>query len=119
MKKTEILMKKPVYLRLIILELSKILIYDFWFDYIKPKLVKNQSTILWIEKVSLYTQKQVTFIKTRFDTSIMNYELELYYYRLECNPIDRPFPKRKKKKVIGLMKDEQSKILQLLNRRWQ
>ena len=36
----------------------------------------------------------------------MNYELELYYYRLECNPIDRPFPKRKKKKVIGLMKDE-------------
>ena len=55
MKKTEILMKKPVYLRLIILELSKILINDFWFDYINPKLVKNQSTILWIEKVSLYT----------------------------------------------------------------
>ena len=36
----------------------------------------------------------------------MNYELELYYYRLECNSIDRPFPKRKNEKVIGLMKDE-------------
>ena len=55
MKKTEILMKKPVYLRPIILELSKILIYDSWFDYIKPKLVKSQSSILWIEKISLYT----------------------------------------------------------------
>ena len=36
-KKTEILMKKPVCLSLSILELSKILIYDFWCDYLKPK----------------------------------------------------------------------------------
>ena len=37
MKKTEILMNKPVYLGLSILELSKILMYDFWYVYIKPK----------------------------------------------------------------------------------
>ena len=36
-KKTEILMDKPVYLGLSILELSKILMYDFWYDYVKPK----------------------------------------------------------------------------------
>ena len=36
-------------------------------------------------------------ISTRFDTS--NYELE-------CNSIDRPLPKGKKKKVIGLLKNE-------------
>ena len=36
-------------------------------------------------------------VETRFDTS--NYDLE-------CNSIDRPLPKRKKKKVIGLRKDE-------------
>ena len=30
-KKTEILMNKPVYLRLSILELSKV--YEFWYDY--------------------------------------------------------------------------------------
>ena len=38
MKKTEILINKPVYLRLLsILELSQILMDGFWYDYIKPK----------------------------------------------------------------------------------
>ena len=37
MKKIEILMNKPVYLGLSILELSKILMYVFWYDYVKPK----------------------------------------------------------------------------------
>ena len=37
MKKTDILMNKPVYLILSILELSKILMYEFWYDYVKPK----------------------------------------------------------------------------------
>ena len=38
MKKTQkILMNKPVYLGLSILELSKIVMYEFWYDYAKPK----------------------------------------------------------------------------------
>ena len=37
MEKTEILMNKPVYLQLSILELSKILMYEFRYDYVKPK----------------------------------------------------------------------------------
>ena len=37
MKKTEILMDKPVCLGLSVLELSKILIYEFWHDDVKPK----------------------------------------------------------------------------------
>ena len=37
MKKTHILMKKPVYFGLLTLELSKILMYEFWCDYVKPK----------------------------------------------------------------------------------
>ena len=37
MKKTEILINKPVYLGLSILKLSKILMYEFWCDYEKPK----------------------------------------------------------------------------------
>ena len=36
-KKTQILMNKPVYLGLSILEISKILMYEFWYDYVKPK----------------------------------------------------------------------------------
>ena len=30
-------MNKPVYLGLSILELSKILMYEFWYNYVKPK----------------------------------------------------------------------------------
>ena len=30
-------MNKPIYLGLSILEISKLLIYEFWYDYIKPK----------------------------------------------------------------------------------
>ena len=36
-EKTEILMNKPVYLGLSIQELSKILMYEFWYDYVKLK----------------------------------------------------------------------------------
>ena len=35
MRKTQILMNKPFYLGLSILELSKILMYEFRYDYVK------------------------------------------------------------------------------------
>ena len=47
MKKTEILMNKPVYLGLAILELSKILMYEFWYDYVKPKYGKKTKIVLY------------------------------------------------------------------------
>ena len=37
MSKTQTFMNKPVYLSITILELSKIGMYEFWYDYIKPK----------------------------------------------------------------------------------
>ena len=37
MKKTKVKMNKPVYLGTSILDISKTLMYEFWFDYIKPK----------------------------------------------------------------------------------
>ena len=36
-RKIQILMNKPVYLGLSILELSKIVMYGFWYEYVKPK----------------------------------------------------------------------------------
>ena len=33
----QILMIKPVYIGLSILDLSKILMYESWYDYVKPK----------------------------------------------------------------------------------
>ena len=37
MGKTEIMMNKPVYLGQVILDLSKTLIYEFHYDYMRPK----------------------------------------------------------------------------------
>ena len=98
-KKNQILMNKAVYLGLSILELSKLLMCEFWYDFVKPKYgeKKNKimpygySFIVYIKTDDI--NKDITEdIETRFDTS--NYEL------------DRPLPKGKNKKLIGLMKDE-------------
>ena len=37
MKKIKVKMNKPMYLGMSILEISKTLIHDFWYDSIKPK----------------------------------------------------------------------------------
>ena len=41
MKKTEILMNKAVWLGLSILDLSKTVMHEFWYDYVKPKYGEN------------------------------------------------------------------------------
>ena len=37
-KKVKVKVSKPVYLRMSMLDISKTLMYDFWFDYVKPKV---------------------------------------------------------------------------------
>ena len=99
MKKTKVKMNKPIYLGLSILEISKILMYEFWCDYMKPKYGNNvklcymdtDSFIMNIKK-SYFYEDIVNDVENRFDTS--NYE------------VSRPLPMGKNKKVIGLMKDE-------------
>ena len=41
-------MNKPVYLGISILELSKILTYEFWYDYVKPKYDEKAKASLYI-----------------------------------------------------------------------
>ena len=41
MKRTKVKMNKPMYLELSILEISKLLLYEFWYDYMKPKYGDN------------------------------------------------------------------------------
>ena len=99
MKKTKVKMNKPIYLGLSILEISKTLMYEFWYDYMKPKYANNvklcymdtDSFIMNIKTNHFY--KDISNdVENRFDTS--NYEL------------NRPLPTGKNKKIIGLMKDE-------------
>ena len=47
MKKTEILINKPVHLGFSVLELSKILMYEFSYDYVKSKIWSKSKTALY------------------------------------------------------------------------
>ena len=47
MNKTRVKMNKPIYLGLSILDISKLLMYEFWYDYMKPKYNDNCKTILY------------------------------------------------------------------------
>ena len=40
-------MNKPVYLGLSILQLSKILMFEFWYDYVKRKYGKKKEIVLY------------------------------------------------------------------------
>ena len=99
MKNTKVKMNKPIHLGLLILEISKILMYEFWCDYMKPKYGDNvklcymdtDSFIMHIKTEDFY-KDIADDVECKFDTS--NYE------------VDRPLPTGKIKKVTGLMKDE-------------
>ena len=49
----QILMNKPVYLDLQILEVNKKVLDEFWYDYVKTKYVED--CVIWIVTVLLYT----------------------------------------------------------------
>ena len=63
MKKTKVKMNKPVYLGLSILDISKILMYIFWYNYIKPKC-QNNAKLCCVDTDSLIIHiKAEDFIK--------------------------------------------------------
>ena len=49
MRKIQILVNKAVYLDLSVLDLSKTVMYDFWYDYVKPKYGENASKNLTLQ----------------------------------------------------------------------
>ena len=101
MQKTKVKMTKPIYLDMWILDISKILIYEFWYDYIKPKYkgraklcyMDTDSFVIYLETEDFY--KDITNdVERWFDTS--NFD--------ENNK--RPLLIGKNKNVSGLFKDE-------------
>ena len=51
MKKTKVKMNKPVYFGMSILDISKTLMYEFWYDYIKPKY-GDRAKLCYMDTVS-------------------------------------------------------------------
>ena len=101
MKKTSLTMNKPVYLGMCILDLSKNLMFDFHYQYIKPKY-GNKAKLLFTDTDSfLYEIQTEDFykdisgdVRDRFDTS--DYP--------EKHPSE--IPTGINKKVLGMFKDE-------------
>ena len=65
MNKTKVKMNKPIYLGLSILEISKLLIYEFWYDYMKSKFGDN------IKLCYMDTDSFIMNIKQKFFTKIL------------------------------------------------
>ena len=96
MKKIKPKMNKEVYLGLSILQISKILMYEIWYKYIKPKYQNNaklsyMDTGSFIINIKTDNFCDANDIEKRFNTS--NYE------------VNRPLSTGKDKKIIGLIKD--------------
>ena len=81
MKTRQTLLNEPVQLGLSILEIAKIVMYEIWYDYVKPGY-GEQGTLYEMDTGSfiVYTKTEDIYVdhaeddETRFDTS--NYELK-------------------------------------------
>ena len=101
MKETRVKMTKPLYLGMSILDISKILMYEFWYDYINSK---------YGYKVKLcYTDTDsfiIHIITKDFFEDIYN-DAEKWFDTSNYDKKDkRPLPMDKNKKVPCLFKDE-------------
>ena len=101
MKKTSLTMNKPVYIGMSILDLSKTVMYDFHYRYIKPKYGSKAKLLFTDTDSFLYEIQTEDFykdiagdVKDRFDTS--DYP--------EGHPSG--IPTGINKKVLGMFKDE-------------
>ena len=101
MGKTEVLMDKPITVGQAILDISKTLMYEFWYDYLKPKYqdkvklcyMETDSFIIHIETDDFF-EDIASDVDKWFDTS-----------KYDKND-NRPLTIGKNKKVIGKFKDE-------------
>ena len=101
LKKTSLTMNKPVYLGMCILDLSKTIMYDLHYNYIKPKygdkaklLFTDTDSLMYEIETEDFYKDILEDVKDRFDTS--DY------------PENHPsgIPTGINKKVLGMFKDE-------------
>ena len=99
MGKIKVVMNKPVYLGQAILDLSKIMMYEFHYDYMIPKY-GDRLKLCYMDMDSLvYHIKTEDFYADITDNVPARFDASGY-----CP--NRPLPVGLNKKVIGLMKDE-------------
>ena len=94
-------MNKPLYLGMSILDISKTLMYKFWYDYIKPKY-EDRSKLCYTN-----TDSFIIHIITEDLFADISDNVERWFNTSNYDENEkRPLPINKNVKVIGLFKDE-------------
>ena len=101
MKKTKVKMNKPVYLGMSILDISKMFMYKFCYDYIKPE-DEDRARLCYTDTDSFI----IHLITEDFFVDISE-DVERWFDTSNYDENDKsPLPIGKNKKVIGLFKDQ-------------
>jgi hypothetical protein len=85
-----------------VLELSKLLMFEFYYEYFKPK---------YPDCKVLYTDTDSLILCVPTDDLYKDLETELEHYDTSDYPADHPLYSVQNKKVIGKMKDEMNGTL--------
>ena len=100
MKKTRVKMTKPLYLGMSILDVSKIVMYDFCYDYINPKH-GDRAKLCYAD-----TDSFIIHIKTEDIFEDISNDVERWFDTSNNENDKRPLSIGKNKKVPALFKDE-------------
>ena len=101
MKKSKVKMSKSIYLGMSILDISKTLVYEFRYDYIKPKN-QDRAKLCYMD-----TDSFVIHITTEDFHEDFADDVEKWFDTSDYDKDDnRPLPIGWNKKVIDLFKDE-------------
>ncbi|XP_057296161.1 uncharacterized protein LOC130625103 [Hydractinia symbiolongicarpus] len=101
MQKIKVVLNKPIYLGPAILDLSKIVMYEFHYDYMRLKYADNLKLCHMDTDSFVYHIKTDHFYKDIADDVALRFDNSGYDKK-----DNRPLPIGLNKKVIGLMKDE-------------
>ena len=97
MKKTKVKLDKPVFIGFCVLELSKLLMLEFLYDYFKPRYPDSKV---------LYTDTDSFILDIPTEDFYEDMRKDRWWYDTSDYPKDSPLHSNRNKKVIGKMKDE-------------
>ena len=98
MHKTRLVLNKPVYTGMTILENSKIVMYDFYYNYLKARYGQNCELI--------YTDTDSLLLNIQTEDVYKDMKEHSWLYDTSNYRKDHPLYDDRKKKVLGKMKDE-------------